>query len=305
MESLAEVGVVLLEIDAVGDLEEAEDADGGVDREAPDRRSGIAEIALQQVVHRDHRFAEIFEEVAAHRADRLRHDETIDLRDRHHDPGVEEVVEAEHEPVEPFEGVAAGVRVGELFRDLVGFARSGARQGSSRHRGRRRGCERRLEGGERRRQVRRDLLAELGRRGVGGRGDIGGVGGIARDRVDDGLGDERGRDLPVHRVGDARHVRIAGKLQDLLLLRHFGTPGAGGLFDPGADVRRHRRGCGRNSGDGRKKNQCGGAGDYRCEREHAAAFMVVGPRDGVSARYRTLCLTRTRASAHSACFREK
>jgi len=77
------------DIPALGDVEQASDADRRVDAEADKRLDRLADLELEEVVGEDHRLVEVAERVAQPGAQRLRHDRLVPHRRRADDSLVE------------------------------------------------------------------------------------------------------------------------------------------------------------------------------------------------------------------------
>jgi hypothetical protein len=98
-DGLAEILLGRRHAEFLGDVEDAEDADGGVDQEAGDGLRRARRLALGHLVDRRHRLAEILHDIADPALDRLGHPEFVGHRDRPDDQHVDRAVDREHEPV--------------------------------------------------------------------------------------------------------------------------------------------------------------------------------------------------------------
>ena len=99
-----------LDAEFAGDIEQAEDADGGVHQHPRQAVSGISGFALHETVGANPGFAEVAKEVANAGLGRQWHTGVIGLGHRTGDVGIEGLVDRVHRAIEVF------VRVVRVFR---------------------------------------------------------------------------------------------------------------------------------------------------------------------------------------------
>ena len=106
VKGLPEIGVVTLETEEISDVEQAEDSDRGVDNKAPGGDRGAADLELQEVVDQNHRAPQVEEEALYRLLCDPGRNEPVDRRDGPQNENIDAVVEREHHPIEPLDGVA-------------------------------------------------------------------------------------------------------------------------------------------------------------------------------------------------------
>ncbi|MNQ90928.1 hypothetical protein D3C85_1062890 [compost metagenome] len=102
---LAEVLIVALQAHVGSDVEEAEQAEAGVEDQAACVDAGIVELGLEQVVGQVAHVADIAEDIVDAVFEELRGHRLVALGDGLQRIGIEGIVEAEHGTVEALPGV--------------------------------------------------------------------------------------------------------------------------------------------------------------------------------------------------------
>jgi hypothetical protein len=117
---LPEILVAIRQGGIGGGVEDAADAERGVEHEASQRLPRLLGLALQQRVERGHRLAEIGEEVAHAQPHRPRHHRHVGVGQWLGDAAVDRVVEAVHLAVEAFPRVVAVLHFGRRRQGGIG-----------------------------------------------------------------------------------------------------------------------------------------------------------------------------------------
>ena len=105
-QSLSEVLIVLFQAEARRDVEDAADAEGGVERDARDVRCRLVQLELQDIVQGGEQVIDIPEEVGHAGAHRVRQDRFIALSRRFDHRLVDRVVEPVNTAIDGFERIA-------------------------------------------------------------------------------------------------------------------------------------------------------------------------------------------------------
>ncbi|MBV6475109.1 MAG: hypothetical protein MOGDAGHF_00621 [Rhodocyclaceae bacterium] len=104
-EGLADVLFMLFHAHGTGDIDDAEESDGGIHQDAAGIRSSLCRLALQQVVHPDHQVGNVRKEVGDAGLDRRGQHGLVAGCDGLDDDLVETFVEAEHGAVEALDRI--------------------------------------------------------------------------------------------------------------------------------------------------------------------------------------------------------
>ena len=103
---IAKAIVAMRQVSGLGNIEDAADTDGGIDRETAQCAQRAARAQLQHVVGKDDRFGEVADDIAQRRPDRRGDDALVKQRDRAEKMAVDAALRVEEAAVGAFERIA-------------------------------------------------------------------------------------------------------------------------------------------------------------------------------------------------------